>query len=73
MWIIESITFLTQGCYLSPTLFKMYIQGALKQWNRGTTILLFADDYVIVASDEYNVDCMFKKLVNEYQKRGLNT
>jgi hypothetical protein len=55
---------LRQGCAMAPTLFKIYINGALKKWKKyyGTMgipindkflyTLLFADDQVVVAMDE---------------------
>ena len=36
------------------------------------TTLLFADDQVIVASDEMDADYMLRKLIEEYQQWGLN-
>lgn len=74
---------LKQGCCLSPTLFKIYTQEALKQWSRkcskmgiqvGDTCLynlLFADDQILIANDEYDVSFMVRKLLEEYSKWGL--
>ena len=74
---------LKQGCSLSPTLFKIYIQEAIYNWKRkmaGMGIqmdeqclitLLFADDQVIIASDEHDADYMFRKLKEEYEAWGL--
>lgn len=35
------------------------------------TSLLFADDQVVLASDEGDIDYMFRKLIEEYEKWGL--
>ena len=65
---------LKQGCILSTTLFKIYIQEAISNWRRKTsgmgiqideqclTTLLFADDQVIIACGEDDTDYMFRKL-----------
>lgn len=75
---------LKQGCCLSPTLFKIYAQQALNNWTRkcskmGVEIgeyclytLLFADDQVVIASDQEDVEYMTRKLTEEYSKWGLN-
>lgn len=75
---------LKQGCSLSPTLFKIYIQEALSEWrnkiaNMGLylddkclTSLFFADDQVIIACDEDDADYMLRKLKDEYENWGLN-
>lgn len=75
---------LKQGCCLSPTLFRIYIQEALTQWRRQVsgmgidisndylTTLFFADDQVVVAGDEDDMDFMFRKLLDSYKKWGLN-
>ena len=36
------------------------------------TTLLFADDQLIVASDEMDADYMLRRLIAKYQKRRLN-
>lgn len=75
---------LRQGCSLSPTLFKIYIQEALRSWRikiarmgieieeKCLTTLFFADDQVIIAGDEDDADYMLRKLDDEYAKWGLN-
>lgn len=76
---------LKQGCTLSPTLFKIYIQQVLNNWRKkvsgmgisidddnNLTNLLFADDQVIFACDEEDTDYMLRKLDEEYKKWGLN-
>ncbi len=74
---------LRQGCSLSPTLFKIYIQEALTNWRRKCTqmgikignsyltSLFFADDQVIIANDEEDMDYMIRKLTAEYEEWGL--
>lgn len=74
---------LKQGCSLSPTLFKIYIQESIKEWTRkcagmGIEIndaclytLLFADDQILIANDEDDVTYMLRKLIDEYTKWGL--
>lgn len=34
---------------------------------------LFAEDYVIIANDEYDTDYIFRNLIKEYQNCNLNT
>jgi len=74
---------LKQECYLSPTLFKIYVEQPLKAWKRkckdmgiplnNTTLytLSFADDQVILAQDFEDLEYMTRKLVEEYTKWGL--
>ena len=74
---------LRQGCAIAPTLFKMYLNSALKRWKRtcrnmGVPIgddklftLHFADDQIIFAEDEYDIHYMMRKLDKEYEEWGL--
>lgn len=74
---------LKQGCCISPTLFKVYLNEALTTWRKkcrgmGVRIgddtlytLHFADDQAILAEDEADVDYMLRKLDEEYSKWGL--
>jgi len=74
---------LQQGCSLSPTLFKIYIQNALEHWQKkyarmgleiqDTTIysMLFADDQLLIAQDYEDLEYMARKLIDEYELWGL--
>ena len=74
---------LRQGCSLSPTLFKIYIQNALENWQKkcakmgleiqDTTIYstLFADDQLLIAQDYEDLEYMARKLIEEYELWGL--
>ena len=73
---------LRQGCAMAPTLFKIYINEALKKWKKccgpmGIPIndkflytLLFADDQVVVAMDEQDSNYMIRKLHEQYKIWG---
>jgi hypothetical protein len=68
---------LRQGCSLSLTLVKIYIQNALENWQKkcvrmgleiqDTTIhsMLFADDQLIIAQDYEDLEYMTMKLIKE--------
>lgn len=75
---------LKQGCCLSPTLFKIYIQEILQKWrkkcsrmgievsdNYCLSTLFFADDQVIIANCEEDIDYMLRKLKDEYERAGM--
>lgn len=74
---------LRQGCAISPTLFNIYLQEALKEWrkkckNMGiplneTTLytLHFADDQVVLSQDAEDMEYMTRKLIEQYQEWGL--
>ena len=69
---------------MAPTLFKIYIEDTLKNWKRkcspmgiqvGTdTIysLLFADDQVVIASDNDDASYMMRNLNKVYEQAGLS-
>jgi hypothetical protein len=72
-----------QGCCISPTLFKIYIQKALEEWKRkcsgmgipleNTTLytLQFVDDQVVLAGDK-DLEYMTCKLKETYKKWGMD-
>lgn len=74
---------LRQGCSLSPMLFNIYIEIALRRWKRscqgmGIPIdnaylfnLNFADDQAILAQDAYDMEFMLRRLYAEYKMWGL--
>jgi hypothetical protein len=74
---------LRQGCSLSPTLFKIYLERVLRNWKRkcepmGIPIqntcvysLNFADDQVLLAQDHGDMEYMARKLKEEYEEWGL--
>ena len=74
---------LRQGCSLSRTLFKVYLDKALGKWStkvRGMGLQVgkeklfssyFADDQVVIAEDLDDLSYMIRKLQEEYQLAGL--
>lgn len=74
---------LLQGCPTSPTLFKIFLEHALREWRRkcegmGVPVrnhhiysLNFADDQVIIAQDVDDLSYMVRKLKEEYDRAGL--
>jgi hypothetical protein len=75
---------LLKGCPMSPTLFKIYIDTALKEWSRkckrmGLQIgdncyahnLLFADDQEVITGGVEDANYIGRKLEEEYEKWGL--
>ena len=74
---------LRHGCSLSPTLFKIYIQKGLENWQKkcakmgmeiqDTTVysVLFADDQFIIAQDYEDLEYVTRKLIDEYELLGL--
>lgn len=74
---------LRQGCCISPTLFKIYLEAALNKWKKKCTnmgipltdstlyTLCFADDQVIIAQDSEDLSYMMRKLLEEFTEWGL--
>lgn len=77
-------TGLRQGCCISPTLFKIYVATALRNWKRkirGIGIeldneciytLQFADDQVVIANDVEDMQYMMRKFMEEYTRWSLS-
>jgi len=75
---------LRQGCGLSPTLFKIYLERLLRNWKRkcqpmGIPVqntyvysVSFADDQVLLVQDHDDMEYMVRKLKEEYEKWGLD-
>ena len=69
--------------HLSPTLFKIYLDQALKSWSKkvrsmGLRVgqdklfaLYFVDDQVVIAEFQYDLSYMVRKLNEAYQQAGL--
>ena len=74
---------LRQGCGLSPTLFKIFLDRVLVRWTRkcrnmgirvGDSIihtLFFADDQILLAEDRDDLSYMARKLEETFEKSGL--
>ena len=65
-----------QGCVMSPNLFSLFINGMAERVKKGTRgiraekelkILLFADDVVLMAEKEEDMDRMLS-VANKYSK-----
>jgi len=75
---------LRQGCFISPTPFKIYVRKALEEWkpkchgmgvpleNITLYTLQFADDQVVLAGDKEDLEYMTCKLKETYEKWGLD-
>ena len=73
----------SQGCPLSPTLFNIYLDEIITKWqkqditrikllkNQQLSTLLFADDQVIIADREDNLQRATRKLNQIITKYGL--
>ena len=74
---------LKQGCSMSPTLFKIYVQEALNQWCKKCSrmgiemgesnfyTMLFADDQIILANYEDEITYLMEKLLEKFKKWEL--
>jgi hypothetical protein len=74
---------LRQGCSLSPTIFKIYLEQVLRNWKRkcqpmglpnpNTYVysLNFADDQLLLAQDPDDMEYVARKLKEEYEEWGL--
>ena len=70
---------LRQGCGLSPTLFKIFLDRVLAGWTKkcrnvgDSTIhtLFFADDQILLAEDRDDLSYMARKLEEVFENSGL--
>jgi hypothetical protein len=74
---------LRQGCSLSPLLFSVYLERVLKSWKascRGMGIpindtylfsLNYADNQIVLAQDDFDLEYMMRKLRQSYSHWGL--
>jgi hypothetical protein len=63
---------LRHGCSLSPTLFKIYIQNALENWQKKFARMgLEVQDTTSYSQDYEDLEYMTRKLIDEYELRGL--
>ena len=77
---------LLHNCCLSPTMFKIYMDNALKEWTKkcekmGVRLtnekyifnLLFVIDQVVIAQDEEDIEYLMRKLLDAYREWGVLT
>jgi hypothetical protein len=74
---------LRQGCSLSPVLFNIYIERVLEVWKRNCQgmgipvndrylfTLNFADDQMVIAQDQFDLEFMMRRLQYAYESWGL--
>ena len=60
-----------QGAVLSPTLFALYINDLVSELNSNSKCFAFADDLVIIAEGEFQLDLAIDKIERWSNTNGI--